>query len=72
MKIEINVELIDTKKHLMLTTANDIYEFDIFINNKHYDSSIVQASSYEKAVQWIANNMLNHVSTLNHIRSIKK
>tara|TARA_R100000315_G_C5155150_1_gene89075 strand:+ start:164 stop:355 length:192 start_codon:yes stop_codon:yes gene_type:complete len=63
MKIEINVEL---------STADGTYHFDIFINNKHYDGGIVEVNSYEKAVRWIANNMLNHVSTLNHIRSLKK
>lgn len=59
MEIKINLEQ---------STADDTYHFDIFVDNKHYDGGIVEVSSYEKAVQWIANNMLNHASTLNHIR----
>jgi hypothetical protein len=61
MEIKINVEL---------STADGTYHFDIFVNDEHYDGGIVEVDSYTKAVRWITNNMLNHVSTLNHIKEV--
>ena len=50
MRLEIYVEL---------STADGMYHFDIFVDNKHHDGGVVEVNSYEKAVRWIANNMLN-------------
>jgi hypothetical protein len=61
MEIKINVEL---------SIADGTYHFDIFVNDEHYDGGIVEVGSYTKAVRWITNNMLNHVSTLNHIKEV--
>ena len=52
MRLEIYVEL---------STADGMYHFMIFVNNEHYDGGVVEMDSYEKAVQWIGNNMINNI-----------
>ena len=42
MEIKINVEL---------STADDTYHFDIFVDDEYHDGGIVEVSSYSDAVK---------------------
>jgi hypothetical protein len=63
MEIKINVEL---------STADDTYHFDIFVDDEHHDGGIVEVDNYKDAIQWIGNNMLNNISRLNCKTRVEK
>ena len=49
MEIGINVHL---------STADNTYHFDVFVNNKRHEGGVVEADNMSEAIEWINKNIV--------------